>query len=149
MEDTAFWKELGGVEDLKDDGALGEAMKAKTLTVIFLYMSACHHCKDMWPIIKKLAAKRRDTKFKRIESNNVGSNSPENLNGFPHYVMVGKGPMKSFGGSMGAEELESKLFGKSGGRSARGTRRVRKFAHRPPGGRKGLRRKFRSTRKRS
>jgi len=139
----------GKVKDLKDDDALGEAMKSKTPTVIFLYMEGCPHCKTMWPIIKDLANKHSDTEFKRIESNDVGQHKPADLSGFPHYVMVGKGPMKSFGGSMDPDALESKLFGsKFGGRSARRLRRVRKFAHGSSRRNKTLRSKFRATSKR-
>ena len=140
----------GKVKDLKDDDALGEAMKSRTPTVIFMYMEGCPHCTTMWPIIKKLADKHSDTEFKRIESDDVGENKPADLSGFPHYVMVGKGPMKSFGGSMEAGALEEKLFGisKFGGRSARRFRRIRKSAHGSSRRNKTLRSKFRATSKR-
>ena len=139
----------GKVKDLKDDDALGKAMKTKTPTVIFLYMTGCPHCQTMWPIVKNMADKHSDVEFKRIESDEVGEHKPANLSGFPHYIMVGKGPMKSFGGSMDQDALESKLFGsKFGGRSARRIRRVRKFAHRSSRRNKSFRSKFRATSKR-
>lgn len=141
------WKNLGKVEDLKDDDALGEAMKSKTPTVIFLYMAECHHCKTMWPIIRDLADKHSKVDFKRIESNNVGEHKPRELEGFPHYIMVGKGPMKSFGGSMSADELEGKLIGTGGRRSSRSVRRIGKSRCGSARRNKTLRTKFRATRK--
>jgi len=139
----------GKVKDLKDDDALGEAMNSKTPTVIYMYMEGCPHCKTMSPIIKELADKHTDVEFKKIESNNISENKPDNLSGFPHYVMVGKGSMKSFGGSMEAGALEEKLFGsKFGGRSARRFRRIRKSAHGSSRRNKTFRSKFRATSKR-
>jgi len=139
----------GKVKELKDDDALGEAMNSKTPTVIYMYMEGCPHCKTMSPIIKELADKHTDVEFKKIESDKVGGNKPDNLSGFPHYVMVGKGPMKSFGGSMDPDALESKLFGsKFGGRSARRVRRIRKLAHGSSRRNKTFRSKFRATSKR-
>ena len=122
-------------------------MKSKRPTVIFLYMAECHHCKTMWPIIKKLANEKDDVKFKRIESNNIGSHKPKDLEGFPHYIMVGNGSMKSFGGSMSAEELKNKLFGPDRLGSSRNVRRVGKSRHGSARRKKTLRRKLRSTRK--
>ena len=145
MDDS--WDELGKVEDLKDDKALGDAMKSKSPTVIFLYMAECHHCKTMWPIIKKLANEKDDVKFKRIQSNNVGTHKPSDLEGFPHYIMVGKGSMKSFGGSMSAEELKGKLFGTDRLGSSRNVRRVGKSRHGSARRKKTLRRKLSATRK--
>lgn len=147
MGDTEkLWDDLGQVEDLKDDAALGTAMKSDTPTVIFMYMDGCVHCKKMWPIIKNLANKHPETKFKRIESNNIGENAP---NGYPHYLVVKNGSVvKSFGGSMEENELESKLsFSASGGRSKRRPNRVRKLRHGSARRSKGLRPKLRSTRK--
>ena len=139
----------GKVKDLKDDDALGKAMKSKTPTVIFMYMEGCPHCTTMWPIIKELAHKHTDVEFTRIESDDVGEHKPDNLSGFPHYVMVGKGPTKSFGGSMDKDALESQLFrSKFGGRSARRLRRVRKSAHGSSRRNKTLRSKFGTTSKR-
>ena len=139
----------GKVKELKDDDALGEAMNSKTPTVIYMYMEGCPHCKTMSPIIKELADKHTDVEFKKIESDKVGGNKPNNLSGFPHYVMVGKGPTKSFGGSMEKDALESQLFGgKFGGRSARRFRRVRKSTHGSSRRSKSLRSKFRATSKR-
>ena len=139
--------DLGKVEDLKNDDALGDAMKSKTPTVIFMYMEGCPHCTTMWPIIKDLANKKDDVKFKRIESNNIGKHKPDELEGFPHYIMVGNGPMKSFGGSMEAGALKTQLFGTGGRRSSRGLRRIGKSRCGSARRNKTLRTKLRATRK--
>ena len=147
MEDDIL-KSDEKVKDLKDDKELGDALESTTPVVIFMYSASCGHCKTMWPIIKKLANTSSKAKFMRIEKSNIGEHEPAELSGYPHYVVVGDGPKKSFGGEMDEKSLLEKLFRTGGGRSRRPVHRVRKSSHRSAGRRVTFRSKLRSTRKR-
>lgn len=115
------------MDELKYDADIKKALSSKEPVVIFFYMIGCPYCENMNGPWESLKAKHSDTKFVRIESQNV----PKSLKigGFPHFMKIqdGKEPV-SVGGSTTEEALEKALFGGlRGGRSRRLRRRARKM----------------------
>lgn len=111
-------------DELKYEADIKKALSSKEPVVIFFYMIGCPYCEKMNGPWESLKAKHSDTKFVRIESQNV----PKSLKigGFPHFMRIENGKEKSVKGSTTEEALEKALFGLRGGRSRRLRRRTRK-----------------------
>jgi hypothetical protein len=115
------------MDELKYDADIKKALSSKEPVVIFFYMIGCPYCEKMNGPWESLKAKHSDTKFVRIESQNVPDSVKRDMDGFPHFMKIQDGKKKvSEGGSMSEEALEQKLFGLRGGRSRRLRRRTRK-----------------------
>ena len=93
-------------------------------------MNGCPYCEETKPAWEQLKNHHKDIEFIEIEKDQIPSGMSEELqiNGFPHFVKIDKkGKKKSVSGSKTTlEKLSTALFGKSGGRSRRFRRRVRK-----------------------
>ena len=106
---------------------LKKLLKSQTPVAVFYFMETCPHCIPMHKPWDELSRDKPDTKFVKIESEDV---PPEmGISGYPHFEAVNSGITKKADGQMSKEDLKSKLFGgKLGGfrrRTGRKSRRLR------------------------
>jgi thiol-disulfide isomerase/thioredoxin len=110
---------------------MDDILKKKNI-IIFFFMNGCPYCdetKPAWEELKKHNM-NKGIEFIEIEKDQIPPKMSEELqiNGFPHFVKIDKkGKKKAVSGSKTTlDKLSTALFGKSGGRSRRFRRRVRK-----------------------
>lgn len=114
-------------KEVESEEELEKILKSPEKVVVFYFWKDCGHCKAMHDPYESLAEDHKDTKFVKVETENI----PKKLNkkAFPEFELREKGEVKAkAGGEMTKEELNSKLFGgKLGGRRRRTrTRRLRR-----------------------
>jgi hypothetical protein len=107
-------KTIGGDE-------LKKLLKSQTPVAVFYYMETCPHCVAMHRPWDELSREVPDTKFVKIESEDVPSEM--GIYGYPHFEVVGNSTKKKADGQMSKDDLKAKLFGKLGGALLRRTRR--------------------------
>lgn len=115
------------VEEVKSEKELEKILKSPEKVVVFYFWKDCGHCKAMHDPYESLAEDHKDTKFVKVETENI----PKRLNktAFPEFELRERGQVKAkAGGSMSKEDLNSQLFGgKLGGRRRRTrSRRLRR-----------------------
>jgi len=104
-----------------DEASLKKEIQSGKPVAIFFYMDGCPHCDAMKKPWSDLEKENRTTGFCKIESSKIPSDM--GITGFPHFEVHGKSK-KTADGEMTKEELKKKLFGASGGRRRRMTRRL-------------------------
>lgn len=99
------------MKEVKDSGEIKKLMSSKEPVAIFYYASWCPHCKVMhepWNELEK--EEKGKAKFYKMESEDIPSEI--GITGYPHFVMVKEGKVKSqASGEMSKDELKKKLLG--------------------------------------
>ena len=108
---------------------MDDILKKKNI-IIFFFMNGCPYCEETKPAWEELKNHHKYIEFIEIEKDQIPPKMSEELqiNGFPHFVKIDKkGKKKAVSGSKTTlDKLSTALFGKSGGRSRRFRRIVRK-----------------------
>lgn len=124
------------MKQVKDEAEIKKLLKSNKPVAVFFYADWCPHCKVMHEPYEELEKEHKDTKFVKMESEDIPSDI--GVNGYPHFELVkGGNVIRKVGGEMSKEELNGKLFGgqaglafanggkRRGGRRTR-TRRLRR-----------------------
>ena len=130
-------KKEKSIKEVTDEKEIKELLKSKEPVAIFFYAAWCGHCKAMQEPWKHLNDQKKDIQFVKMESENIPNDI--GVTGYPHFVLVKNGSVvKTTGGEMSEDQLNTKLFGGVRGgrrrtRARRLRRTVRKITHRSLG----------------
>ena len=124
------------MKQVKDAGEIKKLLKSNKPVVVFFYADWCPHCHSMQKPYSDLEKEHKDTKFVKMESEDIPSEL--GIMGYPHFEYVKSGNVvRKIDGEMPKEELKAKLFGGQAGLAfANGGRRRRTRSRRLPGTRR-------------
>ena len=126
------------MKQVKDGEEIKKLLKSNKPVVVFFYAEWCPHCHAMQRPYSQLEKEHKNTKFVKMESEDIPSEL--GIMGYPHFEYVKDGTVvRKVDGEMPKEELKAKLFGGQAGLAfANGGRRT---------GRRSRTRRLRNTRR--